>query len=232
MHSWPERRMRSTPRSVSERSVIDQRAVGLFVQDQDHAARHPHARARDALRVARHAHGAGRPVRRLRRGERVAGAGRRRTSTRSISRTIGTSSRGWAWPGISRLTAARCCAPPMAGRGRTGHDGCSRHRRESAIRRAAHSDRLDSPHERDRDDAARRPRPGDGRSPVPERVDAVVECERATATRPRLGRDARILRLPRHEPSDLAQYQSACRRRSALRRRVGLQPDSSWHSAR
>ena len=71
--------------------------------------------------------------------------------------------------------------------------------------RAAHGGRLDSPRERDRDDAARRARPGDGRSPVPERVDAVVERERATATRPRPGRDARILRLPRHEPSDLAQ---------------------------
>ncbi len=76
------------------------------------------------------------------------------------------------------------------------------------------------------------PQPRHRRFPVPERVDAVVECERAAATRPRPGRDDRLFRLTRHEPSHLAQSQSAGCRRAAIPRRGGLQPDSSWHTAR
>ncbi len=97
------------------RSLIDQRAVGLFVQDQVAVHDTPHARTRDALRVARHAHRAGRPVRRLRRGERVAACASASTSTRSTGRTTGTSNRalGVAWS--SRPTAAPCCAPRMPG---------------------------------------------------------------------------------------------------------------------
>ena len=60
------------------RSVIDQRAMGLFVQDQIAVRDRLTLELGTALRVARHAHRAGQPVRRLRRGERVAAARRRR----------------------------------------------------------------------------------------------------------------------------------------------------------
>ncbi len=55
------------------RSLIDQRAMGLFVQDQVTVHDRLTLRARDALRVARHPHRAGQPVHRLRCRARVAG---------------------------------------------------------------------------------------------------------------------------------------------------------------
>ena len=96
------------------RSVIDQRALGLFVQDQIAIRDTLHARARPALRVARHAHRAGRSVRRLRRGERVARPRRHRrrrdlsAEHRNVEPRVGV-----AWS--LSPTATRCCARPTAG---------------------------------------------------------------------------------------------------------------------
>ena len=112
------------------RSVIDQRAMALFVQD--HITVHDTVTLElgTALRVARHAHGAGRPVRRLRRGERVASARRRRRRRdlpaeqpeRRAARRRGLES--------LTLTVARSCAQPMAG------PWTSRARRRSGTRPA------------------------------------------------------------------------------------------------
>ena len=175
----------------SGRSVIDQRALGLFVQDHITIRDTRHARARPALRVARHAHRAGQPVRRVRRGERVAACASASTSTRSISRTTGTSSRASAWPGTSAADGRTVLrAAYGTGRGRAGHDGGQGHGRQSAVRRAAHRGRRDlrsSTRSTTTRPAGLAPATVDPR--FPKRVDAVVERERAAATRPRAGRD-------------------------------------------
>ena len=211
------------------RSVIDQRAVGLFFRTGSPSTT-AHARARDALRVARHAHRAGRPVRRLRRAQRVACARRRRPSTRSTRRTTGTSNRASAWPGMCRPTAAPSCAPPMPG------PWTSRARRPCGTRPATRRSAspltaagVDSARQRHRDDAARRARAGDDRSGVPERVAAIVERERAAATgAAMLAATVGYLGSRGARPADLAQHQSAGERRAPLRRRLAVEP----HSAR
>ena len=130
-----------------------------------------------ALRVARHADRAGRPVRRLRRGERVAGARRRRRRRDLPAEQPELRAARSASPGISRPTAARCCAPPMAGR------WTNRARRRSGTRPAIRRSRAPLTAagsiplgQRDRRDAARRARAGDGRS----RASGTRRCSRGT----------------------------------------------------
>ena len=82
------------------------------------------------------------------------------------------------------------------------------------------------------DDPTDRPRAGDRRSPVPERLAAIVERQRAAATRRRSGRDGGLLRLARQEPADRAQHQPAGERRPPVSGGLAFEPDSSRRAAR
>ena len=118
------------------------------------------------------------------------------------------------------------CRLRVGGRS-TGHHRGERHGRQPAVCDTTHGDRIDSVERRRQSDAAHRRCAGHRRRAVPQRLAAVVECQRAAPARGRAGRDHRLLRIARQQPAHLAQSQSAREWRSPVSGAVGGEPDSS-----
>ena len=213
------------------RSVIDQRARGPVRPGPDRRPRPAHAGARDCAtsgtsRPPSGMTGSSSSTRRARRSCASAS-----TSTRSIQQNNRNFEPrvGLAWS--LSPTVERCYARPMA---RAVDEPCT-----TAVRDTAGNPPFAAP------------LTAAGSIPLVSAIDATRPAGLAPATvdprfrnasmqswnvnvQRQLARELAVtvgyLGLPRHEPSDLAQHQSARRRRPAVRRRVGLQPDTSWHS--
>ena len=168
--------------------------------------------------------------------QRVAAARRRRPSTRSIEQNNRN-----VEPRLGVAWDARVRRPHRGARARMGTPWTSRARRRSgtppAIRRSRApltATGVDSPR------AARSTRRSPlGLAPVDRRSrgSATPRCESWNVNVQRqlarqTGRDGGLLRLPRHEPADLAQHQPAGERRPPVPARVAVEPDPSRHAAR
>ena len=108
---------------------------------QRHPPLQPRRRARAAVRVARHTDRAGRPVRGLRSGQRLAAAGRRgRRRDLPAEQPELRAAPGRGVESVSRRRYGRARRLCVGGRP-AGHDRGQGHRRQSAVRDAAHGGR-------------------------------------------------------------------------------------------
>ncbi len=231
--SWPERPMRSAPRSASGEASSTSAPWACSSRTRSRSA--TASRSSSGLRYEWHVTPTERDDRFVVFDAASASLVRVGVDVDEIyQQNNGTSSRalGLAWnlspDGRTVLRAAYGRAV-----GRAGHDGGQGHGRQSAVRDAAHGGRLDSP----RRARSTTTRPA-GLAPAtvdPRFRNASMQSWNVNVQR-QLARDLAVTRrlfgLARREPSHLAQYQSAGRRRAAVPRRVGLQPDSSRHAAR
>jgi hypothetical protein len=211
-------------------SLIDQRAVGVFVQDQ--VTVHDRLTLELGMRYEWHVTPTERDNRFIVFDAARASLVRVGVDVDEIyaQNNLNLEPRaGVALAGLVRRpyrAARRVCA----GGRRARNDRGQGHGGQSALR-----DSIDGPRDRFRSRprstrATRRARAVHHRSELPQRVGAIVERESAAAIRARHGGDGRLSRLARPRSAHLAQPQSAGRRRSSVRRRLGSQRDSSPES--